>query len=202
MRKTIAVDIDDVLAANAEGFTAYSNKTWGHTLTSDDYTEEWAVVWGVSLEEAKRRTEAFHLAGVVGEYRHFPSALPVLRHLRKDFDLIVVTSRRSVLKPETDVWLERYFPGIFKAIHFAGIWDGEHHMAQALKQNKAGLCKELGAQYLIDDQLKHCVGAVECGMGALLFGDYRWNQLDKPLPAGITRTADWLAVQEYFDAAR
>lgn len=201
MRKTIAVDIDDVLSASAEGFAAYSNKQWGTNLTADDYSEEWAVVWGVPLEEAVKRAVVFHESGAVGDYRHHAQALPVLQKLRKKYDLVVVTSRRSVLKPETDVWLQHYFPDMFKAVHYAGMWDGEHDPLHALKQSKAAICQSLGAQYLIDDQPKHCVGVAACGIDALLFGDYQWNRTEA-LPKGVTRVADWAAVEEYFDGAR
>ncbi|HJQ08525.1 MAG TPA: hypothetical protein VJ836_03545 [Candidatus Saccharimonadales bacterium] len=40
-RRIIAVDIDDVLSASAEGFVVFSNKQWGTRLTLDDYTEDW-----------------------------------------------------------------------------------------------------------------------------------------------------------------
>jgi uncharacterized HAD superfamily protein len=195
-RRTIAVDIDDVLSKSAEGFVAFSNERWSMNLTPEDYNEEWAVVWGVSLDEALQRSLEFHASGVIGQYETVDAALPVLERLKKDYDLVVVTSRRSVLKPETDAWIGRHFPGIFKELHYAGIWDNltNDSVGYALKRTKAELCRELGAEYLIDDQLKHCVGAAEAGIRSLLFA----TRPPDGLPHGITPVENWNAVAEYF----
>lgn len=198
-RKTIAVDVDDVLSASAEGFAEYSNLRWGAGVKPEDYTEEWAVFWNVPLKEAVKRSVEFHQSDTVSRYRHFDGALPILRNLRDRYNLIVVTSRQSVLKSHTDVWLEEHFPGIFSDTHYAGIWDSGQQVAHMLKRTKAELCRELGADYLIDDQLKHCVAAHEVGIVALLFGDYSWNKEVPTAPGGIIRVPSWQAVGEYFD---
>jgi uncharacterized HAD superfamily protein len=125
--------------------------------------------------------------------------MPVLQRLAKKFDLVVVTSRREMLKPETDAWMERHFPGIFKELHYAGMWDDATDIPKALAHTKAELCREIGADYLIDDQPKHCIGAAEAGLRCILFGDYRWNKGDQKLPQGITRARHWDDVAEYFD---
>ena len=39
MKKTIAVDIDDVLGAEAEFIIGYSNNRWGTTFNLEDWTE-------------------------------------------------------------------------------------------------------------------------------------------------------------------
>jgi 5'(3')-deoxyribonucleotidase len=200
-RKTIAIDIDDVLARSAEGFAAFSNEQWGSNMTPDHHTEDWVVAWGVSLDEALERSKVVHASGVMGRYEHYEAALPVLVALHGKYDLVVLTSRRLVLKPETDQWIEDRFPGLFSAVHYAGIWDGTNKddAYKRLKYTKAEICREIGADYLIDDQLKHCLAAAEAGLEVLLFGNYKWNQSAK-LPKKVTRVAGWPAVQEYFDA--
>lgn len=202
-RKIIAVDLDDVLSATAEGFAMYSNERWGGDHKAENYLEEWAVFWGVPLEEALKRSEEYHASDAVTRYRHVEQAIPVLQHLRSRYDMVVVTSRRAALKQHTDVWLEKYFPGLFKEIRYAGIWDASHKTDQEvrlrLNQTKAEICRELGADYLIDDHPKHCIGAAEADLKAVLFGEYGWNQVAK-LPAGVTRARNWGEVKEYFDA--
>jgi len=202
-RKTIAVDIDDVLARSAEGFVAFSNERWGMQLQPEDYQEEWAVVWGVPLEEALRRSIEFHSSGVVGGYQPYEAALPVLRRLAIKFDLVAVTSRKTLIKPETDRWLDRHFPHIFREVHYAGIWDKQlthHDVARRLAHTKAEVCRQIGADYLIDDQPKHCIGAAKAGIKAILFGDYKWNRQQQELPEGVTRARHWDDVLEYFRA--
>lgn len=201
MKKTIAVDIDDVLSASAEAFIAFSNKQWGHTLSVDDYLEEWAVVWQVDLDEAARRSDLIHTYGdvIIASHRVFDNAYQVLKKLSLRFNLIIVTSRRKVMQPATEEWINQYFPNIFSAIHYAGIWDSEKHISEMVKATKADLCLELGADYLIDDQPKHCIAAAEAGIQSILFGDYKWNRYDV-VPSRVTRIHSWAEVEEYFDA--
>jgi uncharacterized HAD superfamily protein len=201
-QKTIAVDIDDVLSRSAEGFIAFSNQQWGHSLSPDDYQEEWAVVWGVPLEEALKRSIVYHASGAVGNYQPHEAALPVLQRLAKHYKLVTVTSRREILKPETDRWIELHFPGIFQELHYAGIWDKEltgKNVQQTLKRSKADLLRQIRADYLIDDHPKHCLGAAEAGIPAILFGTYSWNRGIKDLPKNVTRALTWDDIARYFD---
>lgn len=201
-RQIIAVDIDDVLSASAEGFATFSNKRWDHNIKAEDYSEDWAEVWRVSADEARMRAEEVHASGVISGYRHFENALPVLVKLKKKYDIVVVTSRRLSIKPETDQWIERHFPNIFKDICYAGIWDGDKDDAQVsarLKRTKTDVCMAMGANYLIDDQAKHCISAALAGIEVLSFGDYKWNR-GIELPEGVTPVIDWPAVERYFNA--
>jgi uncharacterized HAD superfamily protein len=196
----IAVDIDDVLSRSAEGFAEYSNQRWQSNITVDHYDEDWAKVWRVSREEAVQRAILFHQAGVVGDYEHFQDAAPALKVLEQSFELVIVTSRREVLMPETDIWLSRHFKGLFKAVHYSGFFDRDSHSSlvnTALTLTKADICKRIGVSYLIDDQLKHCVSAAEAGIQTVLFGNYSWNQT-KALPLGVDRAHSWQDVLSYF----
>lgn len=201
-KQIIAVDIDDVLSASAAGFARYSNKRWGASLTADDYDEDWSKFWGVSMKEALHRVEAVYGSDLFGSYAALDGALPVLHELKKRYHLVVVTSRRRSLQAETEVWLDRNFPQIFSAVHYAGLYDEDEStqsVREALKRNKAELCGQIGANYLIDDQLKHCLAAAERGVQVLLFGNYRWNRTNQKLSDRITEVHSWQAVKEYFD---
>jgi uncharacterized HAD superfamily protein len=197
----IAVDIDDVLSRSVDGFVDYSNKKWNLNITVDDYTEDWAAVWSVPLEEGVKRSLAYNKSDIFGRFKHYEDAVPVLQKLRTRYELVIVTSRRRILQAETESWLDKHFPGLFSAIHYVGIWDDltkddAHHR---LNRTKTAICKEIGANYLIDDQLKHCIAAAEAGLEVLLFGAYRWND-HAGLPKRITRVDDWKTIEEYFDA--
>ncbi len=200
-REIIGIDIDDVLSQSALGFVAYSNTHWGAHHSVDDYSEDWAAFWGIPRAEAMQRAHEYHLTGDHTSYEPFQQALPVLNKLASTYDLIVITSRRTMLRPQSDKWLAEHFPGIFQAIHFVGIWDTEHAAEHKLTLTKAELCRQLGVQYLIDDQTKHCIAAADAGITALLFGEYSWNKTPGA-HVGIVRVADWPAVERYFDAAK
>lgn len=196
----VAVDIDDVLSASAAGWVKFSNATWGTSLSVEDYDEDWAKMWKVDHQTAVKRATIIHdSVGMVSAFQHDAEAVVVLRQLVKKYELVITSSRVQKHRLETIEWLNRHFDGIFSEIHLAGIFDELQEASVNL--TKGDLIKRVGAQYLIDDQLKHCFAAVEHGAKAILFGDYSWNR-SVTLPAGVARAKDWLAVQEYFDGQR
>lgn len=196
----IAVDIDDVLAVSAAAWVAYSNKIWGHQLAVDDYDEDWAKMWQVDFEEGRRRAHHLHTTpGIIASFEHDAAAQEVLNKLAKQYELVITTSRNSLLQNETIEWLDRHFNGVFSDVHFAGIYDTLH--PDAPNRTKGDLIRKVGADYLIDDQPKHCFAVAEQGCTAVLFGSYSWNR-DVALPAGVIRCLDWVAVGQYFDAKR
>ena len=191
----IAIDVDDVLADHAKQFVEFSNKRWNTNLTVEDYDEHWAAMWQIDNEETERRAAEFHSSKTINQYNSDESALEVLKELSEVFSLVILTSRRLEIEKETRAWIQSRYPNIFSDIYFSGIWetiDGEAH-----RRTKADLCVTLGVSYLIDDQLKHCLGAAERGVDGLLFGKYSWNKSSK-LPSRVTRVQDWHAVREYF----
>jgi 5'(3')-deoxyribonucleotidase len=202
VKPIIAVDIDDVLANNAAGFVAFSNQKWGTHLAVDDYEEHWARVWGIEhdLEEVTRRRDAFISSGVHRDFSPTDNAHNSLRRLSERYELHVVTSRLLTMKDDTRQWLTKHYGDVFTdtAIHYAGIWDtltsNSHNVT------KADTVNVLGADYLIDDQLKHCEAVAEAGKRALLFGNYGWNQANNLHP-NITRVKNWAEVEEYFREA-
>lgn len=194
-KKTIAVDLDDVLAENAEGFVKFSNERWHTNLRPEDFHEDLERLWGVDHDTVLARMLEYSQAEIVREYGHFAEALPVLKDLKQTYLLLLVTSRRKALIKPTSDWVEKYLPNIFSGIYHAGFFDNPIRQSHTL--TKADILMELGANYLIDDQLKHCIAAAEAGIPALLFGEYAWNQTDT-LPVGVTRVKDWLTVEEYF----
>lgn len=196
-KPVIAIDIDDVLSANAEAFTAFSNQRFGTSLQATDYDEHWARMWGVDMAETERRAVEFHASGVVAEYSRKDNAREVLQELSSRYKLIVVTSRRRSIESHTRAWIAEQYPDIFDDILFAGIYD-EGLKKEHFQMTKSDLFTSSAVSFVIDDQLKHCLAAVELGIETILFGNYSWNQADE-LPALLTRCENWLAVGEYFD---
>ena len=119
-KKTIAIDIDDVIAAESAFIIEFSNKHWGHNLTTDDYDEHWQEMWGVSHEELLRRAEILHQPGVQTSYELIDGAESALHALARTYNVVALTSRRDSIKDETIEWLERVFDGVFSDYYFTG----------------------------------------------------------------------------------
>ncbi len=197
--QTIAIDIDDVLSNLAQELINFSNKKWDTNLTIDDYDEHWGVMWGVDDAVVKKRSNELHRGNLASKLRHKPDAIPVLKELSKNYNLVLATSRRRLITQETKDWINKYFSGLFTDIHFSGIFDSDDHADIQVQLTKAEVLKEIGASFLIDDQPKHCLAAAEAGITALLFGDYKWNR-DVKLAKNMVRVKNWQEVLDYFDA--
>ena len=192
---TIAVDVDDVIAAHASAFVEWSNKKYGTHLTVDDYNDHWGEMWKVDLEVTTKRAIEYHDSGIMKEYAIIPGALDVLKELKQRFKLVVLTTRRKVINEITKEWIDRYYPGIFEDIVLSGFFDSL--TKESFKLTKGDLAKKIGADFLIDDQLRHVEAAAELGIKGLLFGDYFWNKKDI-LPPNVTRVKNWQEVKDYF----
>lgn len=197
-RLKIAIDIDDVLADNAEKFIAFSNQQFDTRLTIDDYSEDWAKVWQVDSDVLRSRSLKFHNSDAMSFYDTKVGAIDVLSRFTDRHDLLVITSRRTQVRDITHNWLSDHYPDIFHRdnVHFAGIWDDANHLS--INQTKASLVSYLEADVLIDDQPKHCIGAVGVGAKAILFGDYPWNRTPDPLE-GIMRCYSWAEVEKTIE---
>ena len=193
--KTIAIDIDNVLAASAESFVVISNKLFGDHITFADFNEDWQKMWGVSHEEAERRGEVLRANKYQKDYLPVEGAVQAITELGKQYKLVLVTSRRKFAEELTRNWLKQHFDYPFEQIVFADFWDDFQKSKDGHLRHKGDLFTQVGANFVIDDQLKHCVAAAEQGVQAILFGDYPWNETDE-LPEGIVRYKNWAEVVE------
>ena len=196
IKPIIAIDIDDVLADYSAEFVLASNRLWGTKLTAKDYDEDWVKLWGVDLSEAMDRGRVLFEDQIHERLERKEGAVEVLRELSERFTLKVLTARNDQSKSSTLEWFTRHYPMIeHQNITFAGLWDNPDE--NVAKRTNGALAKNMGVQYLIDDQLKHCLAAAEHGITALVFGDYTWNQAAS-LPEGVSRVNNWEAVGDYF----
>lgn len=196
-KQLIVCDIDDVIAANAEGFIAWCNEQFGTNLSVDDYTEDFKVLWpDADQAEIERRANLFHNSDAVLSYGHIPDGFAVLTALAEKYRIIAATSRRRVGEEYTRTWINQYYKGIFEDIVFAGIFDTDGHERHL--RTKSDIYQTLRPNYVIDDQLKHCMAASELGIQTILFGQYSWTKTES-LPSNIAWCPNWKAVKECFD---
>ncbi len=194
----IAVDIDDVLAGENETMRVFINEKYGLNLTPEDYLVEapyrgyWEKVWGVTKEEGQKRFKEYIDSGIGERHAPLEGAIEAVTKLKKTYNLIIVSSRYDSLIDDTHKWLDTHFPNAFNSVEFVAVWSKDERVS------KATICKEIGATYLIDDNLEHCNLAAEAGIKALLFGDYGWSKNAK-LDRNVTSVKNWQEVLEYFN---
>jgi uncharacterized HAD superfamily protein len=198
-KPVIAVDIDDVLADEMETVRTFINEKFGVSLSKDDYLVEapysnyWEHVWGVGPVEGTERYQAYLDSFEDLEHKTVDDAIEAIDKLKGSNTLVVVTARPGSLVNATHMWLDEHFPETFSSVEFVAVW------SRVKKVSKAIICKEIQANYLIDDSPDHCNLAQEVGVQSLLFGERGWNRNAK-LTEGIIRVKSWQEVLEYFDA--
>lgn len=111
------------------------------------------------------------------------------------FFSFISRSRQNVIKDHTIEWIEKYYPGLFKEIHF-----GNHFALNGESRSKSDICRSLGAKVLIDDNPKYAEECAQVGVRVLLFdyeNSYPWSKtdssLDHPL---VTKVHNWEEVEE------
>ncbi len=116
-KKIIAVDIDEVLSPYVTGLVGWHNAKYGTQLQFNDFSSyEFHRVWGGVLEAAVAKSDEYFENRLPAAAQPLENAQQALSQLKKDYDLIVVTSRKLVHKPQTISWIQNISPTIFKKL--------------------------------------------------------------------------------------
>lgn len=185
--KTIAVDFDDVLMEFNAGFLASHNRLYNTSLVFEnliDY-DNWERIYGCDKESMAKRARDFYQSPEHMLVSPVIGAVEAIQRLSENHYLHIVTSRPETVRHHTLEWLDRHFPNLFHDFHFTNIYAGEHGVKP---KAKAEVCKEIGAEVLIDDALKHATLVAASGIPVLL-PDRPWNR--DLTPAGVTRVKTW-----------
>ncbi|KAK3239658.1 hypothetical protein CYMTET_50428 [Cymbomonas tetramitiformis] len=201
-RLRVAVDVDEVLGRFVYALNNYIEEE--HKMIHDvsDYSVyDFKTIWNCSQQESNELVHSFF------ESPHFfegippiPGAAEALKRLTTYCDLVVVTSRQHVIQEPTLQWLDQHFPETFAEVCF-----GNHFALEGTSRTKSEICKELGAEVLVDDNPGYAMECAEGGIKVLLFDwklQYPWSKTEGggPLHENITRVSDWAAVEAVLAA--
>ncbi len=194
----IVIDVDDVLANSTDSLRLAVNEKYQADLQPEHYAvpgefhKYYERVWvehgiadRVSKDELNQQmmTDQSHV-------QPHADVVRILAGLSKSYELVVVTARNPAWEAATQAWLDSNFPGVFTRIVFGGRRD------DPAGKTKGDWCVEIGAEWLIDDNVVHCMSAADRGVIAILFGTYGWHT---DVPDSLTRCKNWQAVKEFFD---
>lgn len=200
-RLTIAVDVDDVLVPTKDAMRTFVNENFGTNHSLEDYEKPgeyrryFEQVWQIGHEEGEKRYKAFVESGALLRAEPVEGAIKVITELEKSYELVIVSARADAQIEITHKWLLDHFPGVFKDVLFQSAWYEDKSMT------KAAICKEIGASYLVDDNVEHCQTAQQEGITALLFGEYGWSKDNKETES-LIRVKNWDEVRKYFEQIR
>ena len=92
-----------------------------------------------------------------------PGAQPAIQNLRRKFDkMYVMTGRQEMARLTTELWIGRFFPGMFDDIILTDSFTEN-------EVKKVDICRVLGIGYIIDDSIDTCNECIETGMEAINF---------------------------------
>jgi len=167
VRKVIAVDFDDVIAAFNQAYVKFHNRQYGSPVLSyaDICTFDMAKLYGVSDQVIVERVRKF-----CHEYHHEILPCEGLKYcmvqLAQQYSLHIVTSRCVSLTETTEEWLVTHgLRKYFAQLHFT---NGFGSLYQSLKRSKLEVCREINAVALIEDAPSNAQSVADGGIIVLM----------------------------------
>lgn len=186
-RLVIAIDCDDVLIETTRFLVDAYNKEFGTYVTIEHAHKPNNVEWGTDDDElVLSRLAVFQQTEEYAELEPIAEAITAVKRLAKRHELHLITARNSSVEAVTIAMLDKYLTGCFTTTEHVG-----------KVRSKGEVCRRIGADILIDDNILYLLSAIENGLppgGALHFGHYPWNQLNAPIE-GVIKCRDWAAVE-------
>lgn len=187
-RLVVAIDCDDVIIPSTEHIVAEYNCRFTTSVPLVSAHDGKDPNWQASREEIAKRIYEIQQSDAYRKTSPFQDAVESCKKLASVHELHLVTARPESLLDVTRTMVNEYFPKVFTSIEHVG-----------LGGDKGKMCKAIGADVLVDDNVKHLESARRSGISNLLwFGDYEWNQSEQE-PAGVLRCINWAAVVQQIE---
>jgi uncharacterized HAD superfamily protein len=181
MKNKIAVDIDDVLLSFTKSFLYFCNFNYGTSFKEEDiFSYHLEESLKISNKEKDRWMSEFYSSNSFREIKPVKGAQEGLIKLNENNEIIIVTSRPSYLKLETEHSMAKHFGNLFSIIF---------HSENGSGVTKAEICEREGVSFLMEDCWDYAMGCNKRRIPVFLF-DKPWNQknLEGTL---ITRVKNW-----------
>jgi len=186
----IGIDLDDVLSKTTPAFIKFHNDIYGTNIKIEEMkTYGWWNFIGGSKDEYKRKVHEFITTSYGERAKLIKYSKEILKKLKRNNKLYIVTARSNDVKRETKKWVENNFPNIFSKIYFT-----DEFLQKNTRVTKKMICDDIDIDIFIEDNLEY---AIECAgpNRKVYLLDYPWNQTDK-LPNGVKRVYLWKEIGE------
>ncbi len=187
----IGVDLDDTLSETRQLILKFHNDTYGTSLEMKDIKSyNFWEVWGGTRAEAIQKIEDFFKTSYFSDIEPKEGAKDVLKKLKKNNELYVITARGDNMKKETEEWVEKYFPRIFSGIYLTNKFSDD-----GKGTTKEKVCDKLGIDIFIEDDIENVLECARQNSRKIYLFDYPWNQDDK-LPKNVIRIHSWKEIEK------
>lgn len=187
----IGVDIDDTLSQSTGALIKFHNDNYGTNYKKADLKKYVWEIWADSIKDSAKKIDEFENTDDFLKLKPLDGALEVLKKLKENNELFIITGRSDTNKEKTEQWLSEYFPNIFSKIYYTNqlSLDGKNI-------TKKKICDILDIDILIEDNLPNVLDCSGPKRHAYLL-DYPWNQTTK-LSEGIKRVHSWKEIGEFL----
>ena len=145
-RKIIAVDIDEVLCPFLHPMAKWSKRR----IKPGKIPYVYKDIFDISEKESRDMVYGFY------ESDDFKNILPInqaqngIKILNSSgYKVYIVTGRQNIVREKTETWLETFFPGGFEDL----ILTNSYTINEISKDD---VCKSIGANMIIDDNIDIC----------------------------------------------
>jgi len=163
----IGIDIDEVIVEFLDSFLEFYNSKHNKNFKKEDFKSYiFEETLGGTHEDSVNLIKEFSYSE---DPKLVEDALEVINQLAKGHELIVLTARHPMFKEKTTHLLKKHFGDIFLEI----LYTGEAFEKQGV--TKADLCKNLGVNFIIEDNKLFSFECAQKGIRFFLL-DKPWNQ--------------------------
>ncbi|PJA49087.1 MAG: hypothetical protein CO170_00600 [candidate division SR1 bacterium CG_4_9_14_3_um_filter_40_9] len=189
MEKIIGVDLDEVLSQTLDDALKYNKYMFnGIPIKRKDvlnYYIHQIPKYNAGVEDSKQWFDNFLASKKANSLKPVTGAKRKLMELKKKgYSLVVVTARPEEFKDMTWKWVNRHFTGIFDDMVFAN-----HLTKNAV--SKVDLCKNLGIQIMIEDNLHYATELAKAGIKVYLFDKPRNQEYNPKIHKNIVKVKKW-----------
>jgi uncharacterized HAD superfamily protein len=171
VRKTLGVDIDNVISVTDPAIRRLLRDTFGISLAQEQVVHYAYHRCGITREQEHRVLELFHDVACT-ELDVVPGAVEALKVLKPRYNVILVTSRNLVIREKTRDWLRAN-----DIRHDSLVFESAKHTTNH------------SFDFFIEDNGESALSLAEAGIHTFLF-DYPWNRYVDAHPK-ISRVHGW-----------
>jgi hypothetical protein len=160
----IAIDIDEVLVPFLSPMARYHGEKSGIRKTDKPkYSYVYRDIFNVTEKESQKMVQEFYKSAQFKVLQPIRGSQKAMLTIRRDAKkMYIVTGRQDVVREDTEIWIDKFFPGIFDDIILTNSYTPN-------EVKKVDICRSLNIDLIIDDNKSICDECVDSGMTALNF---------------------------------
>ncbi|MBS3073803.1 hypothetical protein J4465_03355 [Candidatus Pacearchaeota archaeon] len=189
----LVTDCDDVAFPFVDQFISYLNNERGMTLKREDFKSYnlQKILNQKYFWQTLKTLKDFYNSPYFREAKPIKGVFDVFSNLGKYYSLPMVTSRPRILRKETEKFIS-LLPPVIDSLHFS---KNNTRYYNGSWKTKAKICKNLGADLILEDSVEYAMQCAEKGIQAILINN-PWNQTNRDHPL-IKRVDNIFQVQDY-----